>query len=145
MIHPGLHGYLVDQHQRELERTAEHERVLAEARHNIARTASAAERMRMSAGALLIDLGQRLYARYPTEPQRTLLRVASHDATLSPLSAWTPATLARVANATEAVAPMGFVYYGFVTVGPRDITRAEYVTPLAHPVASGRLGAGKRG
>lgn len=145
MLHPGLHGYLVDQHRRELERTAEHERALVEAQQTAADIPSAAERMLLNTGRLLIGFGLHLCARHPAEPQRALLQAASRDVALSPLSPWTPATLARVANATETASPMSFVYYGFVTVGSHGITRAEYVTPLVHPVVGGRLDAGKRG
>lgn len=145
MLHPSLQGYLVDQHQRELERAAARERLLAEARCATTDLPSVAERTLLRAGRLLIDLGQRLCARYHSEPQRALLGMASHGAALSPLSAWTPAMLARVADATQTVSPTTFVYYGFVTIGPRGISRAEYVTHLARPDASGRLDAGKRG
>lgn len=145
MLHPGLHGYLVDQHQRELERTAEHERVLAEARQAATDTPNVAERMLLNTGRVLIGFGLHLCARHPAEPQRALLRAASRDVALAPLSTWKPATLARVANATETASPMSFVYYGFVTVGPQGITRAEYVTALAHPVVGRRLEMGKRG
>lgn len=145
MLHPSLHGYLVDQHRRELERTAERERLLAVARQVATDTPGVAERTLLLAGSLLLELGQRLCARYPSEAAHTLPRTASHDMALSPLSTWMPAMLARTDNATESRTPTTFVYYGVVTVSPRGITRAEYVTPLAHPIASGRLGAGKRG
>lgn len=145
MLHPSLHGYLVDQHQRELERTAKRARLLAEARRSAADTPSVTERMVLGTGRRLIDLGQRLCAHYPSEPQHALSRATPHQLRLSPLSTWTPSMLAGVADATTTVSPMSFVYYGFVSIGPRGITRAEYVTPLAQPVAGGRLEAGNRG
>jgi len=145
MLHPSLHGYLVDQHQRELEHAAERERLLAEARRTTADTPSVTERMLLGTGRLLIDLGQRLCAHSLIEPQHALSRATPHHMALSPLSTWTPSMLASVADATTTVSPMSFVYYGFVSIGPRGITRAEYVTPLAQPVAGGQLEAGKRG
>ncbi len=145
MFHPGLHGYHMDQRRHDLERIAQRERRIAEARSAATNRPDIGERALLVAGSLLIRFGQRLCAHYPTEPQSALMQASSHDTTLSPLSTWTPAMLARVRNATESGAPMTFAYYGFVTTGSRGITRTEYVTPLAHPVASGRLDVRKGG
>ncbi len=145
MLHPGLHGYRIDQRQRELERAAQRERLIAEARSVATNRPNIGERTLLLAGSLLISFGQRLCTHYPTEPQRALMQTPAHDTALSPLSMWTPAMLARIRNATEGGPPITFVYYGFVTAGSHGITRTEYVTPLAHPVASGRLDARKGG
>ena len=145
MLHPSLHGYLAEQRQRELERAAGRERMLIEARAATADAPSVAERTSLALVRLLIGAGMRLSARYPTEAPRALLPAASYDRTLSPLNPWTPAMAAHVGNATESRAALTFVYYGFVTVGPHSITRAEYAMPLAYPIASRRPGAEKRG
>lgn len=149
MLHPSLHGYLVDQHQRELERAAERERLLVEARSATADAPSVTQRTMLGLGRLLIDVGLHLSARYPTEAQRTLPQALSHDRALSPLSAWTPAMLAHVRNVrnvpNESGAALTLLYYGFVTVGPRGITHTAYAMPLARPVASRRPSAEERG
>ncbi len=145
MIHPGLHGYRMDQRQYDLERVAQRERLIAEARSAATHKPNIGERTLLFTGSLLIRFGERLCAHYPTERQTALMQTPSHDAALSPLSTWTPAMLARICNATESGKPITFAYYGFVTAGSRGITRTEYVTPLAHPIASGRLDARKGG
>lgn len=145
MLHPSLHGYHVGQHQHDLERAAQRERLIAEAHHAATNKPTVAERTRLITGNLLIALGQRLCAHGPTEPQNTLLHAPSRDLALSPLSTWSPAMLARLRDASESRTPTTFVYYGFVIVGARGITRTEYVTPLGHPVVSGRLDARKGG
>ena len=136
MLHPTLHSYLAGQHQRELERKAERGRLLAEARQAATGTAGVAERAMLGAGRLLIDAGQRLCARSIPQAQHTPLSAATHDVALAPLITWSPALLARLRDVTATRESITFVYYGFITAGPHGITRAEYLTPLARPIAS---------